>query len=95
MENPLIPSARWENSIYDYKGSVFMEYEIVHVSGNHPWELCDELKKQVQRLCKDGWKPQGGVTIGANQYGTCTACQAMIKLEENEKEHCIVSFTEL
>lgn len=79
QQNCLLPVQDGE-SIYNYKGSVFLKYKIVWESDEYAWKACDKLEKEVQKLCNDGWKLQGGVTVvAAGRGGYCTACQAMVK----------------
>ena len=62
-----------------------MEYQIVRERRSSLSECFTCIEKKVNKLCREGWKPQGGVSISvrADEYtATYYACQAMIKEEE-------------
>ena len=55
-----------------------MQYIVVCSSD---WErmAINELEKRVKKLCQEGWKPQGGISVAIKDNGWCFACQAMVK----------------
>ena len=38
-----------------------------------------ELERNVNSFCKEGWKPQGGITVTVDKFIDYTAFQAMVK----------------
>lgn len=38
-----------------------------------------ELERNVNYFCKEGWKPQGGITVTVDKSRDYTAFQAMVK----------------
>ena len=56
-----------------------MQYEVVYAQGDNMGSTVSELEKEVERLCRNGWKPQGGITITTSPFKMCYACQAMVK----------------
>ena len=59
-----------------------MEYRIVRAYGDE-LAVCRSIDEQVNALCEEGWRPQGGVslTLEKNSYvsGVYVAVQAMVK----------------
>lgn len=56
-----------------------MQYTVVYAQGDYMVSTVRELKEKVERLCREGWKPQGGITITTSPFKECYACQAMVK----------------
>ena len=56
-----------------------MRYKVIYAYGNCMSSAVNELQKKVEQLCREGWKPQGGITIAAASCTMCYACQAMVK----------------
>lgn len=54
-----------------------MEYKIVTVCESPLQKALEKLEKEVNKLCKEGWKPQGGVSVTV--HIAFTVCQAMVK----------------
>ena len=63
-----------------------MKYRVVSIVEDGMYSISfGRLADQVEALCKDGWKPQGGVSISAINYGPShkvIVAQAMIKEED-------------
>ena len=52
------------------------------------YNIVKELDDKVNKLIKDGWKPQGGVSVSTEVHGYktwYTICQAMVKHEDSEQ----------
>ena len=56
-----------------------MEYAVIQTSDPDLYKAIDKLIITVQRLCNEGWKPQGGISIAATKNGRAYASQAMVK----------------
>lgn len=56
-----------------------MQYTVVYAQGNWMSVTVSELGEKVERLCREGWKPQGGITITTSPFKIYYACQAMVK----------------
>lgn len=59
-----------------------MEYKVVFVEKNSISFATMDLEKKVNALIKEGWKPQGGISISKWDDGTfihITLSQAMIR----------------
>lgn len=57
-----------------------MQYQVVYGYNRGLYSTLAELKEAVEKLCKDGWKPQGGVSIAVKDgSGWIYAGQAMVK----------------
>lgn len=56
-----------------------MEYSVITTSDPDLYKAIDELVIRVQRLCNEGYKPQGGISIAASKNGWVYASQAMVK----------------
>jgi len=56
-----------------------MDYRIVYVDNNVKRDALIELEEKVNRLCRDGWKLQGGISVTTNKNGGYLACQAMVR----------------
>jgi len=55
-----------------------MQYEVVWSFHNDEGKVLEKLTEEVNKLCQEGWKPQGG--IFCLKDGTWTyAYQAMVK----------------
>jgi len=59
-----------------------MQYTIVSAESNYPRDAIKKVEKEVERLCNDGWKPQGGVSVSVT-ISSYTYAQALVKEEEN------------
>lgn len=56
-----------------------MQYQIVCGQDSDMRYALKGLEKEVKKLCQEGWKPQGGISIASNDYDWYCACQAMVK----------------
>ena len=56
-----------------------MEYRIVYFERYSSDELVKVLTEEVNRLMREGWMPQGGISIVKDELGFYNAYQAMIK----------------
>lgn len=54
-------------------------YLVVYEDDILYWVAVRNLQKQVEQLCKEGWKPQGGVCVLYESKRNWVAFQAMIK----------------
>ena len=63
-----------------------MSYKIVRAFSSNLGNAEDKLTEEVNKLIKDGWKPQGGIAIyefhDTATITTIIVSQAMIKEEE-------------
>ncbi len=62
-----------------------MEYCIVTIDTRGHYTAASELEKRVSTRCKEGWKPQGGVSISSREVGYSTyytMSQAMVKYDK-------------
>lgn len=48
-------------------------------SKNNLWILLFTLSQEVEEYAKEGWKPQGGISISLDKYGDQIVAQAMVK----------------
>lgn len=62
-----------------------MEYQIISVMGETVTEACNELEERVKFYLRDGWQPQGGISVTHITIEFYYACQAMIKESKEEK----------
>lgn len=60
-----------------------MNYKIVNGWGTTLIKAEKSLEYRVEKLLKDGWKPQGGIAISQCYAKFVTVSQAMIKEEES------------
>ena len=61
-----------------------MEYQTVYETSEYLYDGSKKLDNKVNELIKDGWEPQGGVSVSPEVYGHktwYTLCQAMVKRE--------------
>lgn len=58
-----------------------MQYKIVYEYHSTVGDALRSLESEVKILCKEGWKPQGGISITSKSEKEtwCYACQAMVK----------------
>lgn len=56
-----------------------MEYRIVRSEGSDMNSVLKKLEVKVKLLCKEGWKPQGGISTSVTDFEWYYACQAMVK----------------
>ena len=57
-----------------------MQYQVVCGQDSSMRCAMEELEKKVKKLCQEGWKPQGGISIAVNEeHEWYYACQAMVK----------------
>lgn len=56
-----------------------MQYKVVCCQDCWVQDALEKLEKEVKNLCKEGWKPQGGISIAVKDYDWCYVCQAMVK----------------
>lgn len=56
-----------------------MQYQIVICQDIYVHKALKELEQKVQKLCQEGWTPQGGISVAVKNYDWCFACQAMVK----------------
>ena len=56
-----------------------MNYQIISAVAENVTSACDKLEERVKFCLKNGWQPQGGISVTAITHGICYACQAMIK----------------
>lgn len=57
-----------------------MEYQVVYAQGSEFYEVAAELDKKVNKLLKEGWALQGGVTQSITKYEWHYMSQAMVKM---------------
>lgn len=62
-----------------------MEYQIISAVGNNVTLVCKKLEERVKFCLRNGWRPQGGISVTTTTTGLCYACQAMIKVSQEEK----------
>ena len=56
-----------------------MQYIVVSGQSETVYEAIEELEKKVRKLCEEGWRPQGGISIAFTYFDKCVVCQAMVK----------------
>lgn len=56
-----------------------MKYDVIFFERHNLLEGLDVMKGEVQQLCDEGWKPQGGIFINQNERGDYQIFQAVIK----------------
>ena len=56
-----------------------MEYQIIQTNDDAMYKAIEKLEITVQRLCKEGWRPQGGISIAVKSTGFCYVSQAMVR----------------
>ena len=62
-----------------------MEYKIISAVGGSVIDACNKLEEWVKFCLRNGWQPQGGISVTPTTFGFCYACQAMIKESQEEK----------
>ena len=62
-----------------------MEYQIISAVDNNVTSVCQKLEERVKFCLRNGWRPQGGISVTTPTIGLCYACQAMIKESKEEK----------
>ena len=62
-----------------YKISSDMEYTIVHDSGANEVKVIERIREIVNAMTKEGWKPQGGISITRLGLVLIDFAQAMIR----------------
>lgn len=56
-----------------------MQYQVVCGQDSSMADALKELEEKVKKMCQEGWKPQGGISLAVKDYDWCYACQAMVK----------------
>lgn len=56
-----------------------MYYKVVCVQSANYYDAARKLAIDVEEALRDGWRPQGGVSVAVNQYEQYTLCQALVK----------------
>ena len=56
-----------------------MQYDVVFFENYDIVEALKMTKEEVNRLSKEGWKPQGGIFVNQNEEGFYQIFQAIIK----------------
>ena len=62
-----------------YKIRSDMEYTIVHDSGANEVKVIERIREIVNAMTKEGWKPQGGISITRLGLVLIDFAQAMIR----------------
>ena len=62
-----------------------MDYQIISAADNNVTSVCQKLEERVKFCLRNGWLPQGGISVTTDTTGFCHACQAMIKESQEEK----------
>lgn len=56
-----------------------MQYKVVCGQSNLVHTALEELEAKVKTLCKEGWRPQGGISIAVKNFDWYYVCQAMVR----------------
>jgi len=56
-----------------------MQYKVVHWIGHDISDGMEKFESEIEELCEEGWKPQGGISISTSDSGWYDLCQAMVK----------------
>jgi len=73
----MVPQNEWHNITPDYNWRQIMQYKVITTySGKDYEEAIKRLEGLVNEEIKQGWVPQGGISISTS-YSTCA--QAIIK----------------
>jgi len=56
-----------------------MQYKVVYATSTVMKGAVTKIEKEVEELIKQGYSPQGGVSVSQNDSEWITVCQAMVK----------------